>query len=80
MPSLEHQASSQRIPVELAGGAVSVSVNGAVIDLGATSPRLGGTSSVGEGAIGGISSELGARATDKCVPSCDGMTCVRSHQ
>lgn len=76
VPSLEHQESSQRTPLELAGGAVSVRVKGAVTDDGVSSPTLGGRFSVSVGAAGAGSSELGPKASDKCVPSCDGRTCV----
>lgn len=76
MPSLEHHESSQRTLLELAGGAVSVRVNGAVTVFGIPSPKLGGTFSVSVGVAGAASSELGAKTSDKCVPSCDGKTCV----
>lgn len=74
MPSLEHQESSQRTLLELSGGEVSVRVNGAVTDDGASSPTLGGTFSVGVGAAGAACSELGPKANEKCVPWCDDMT------
>lgn len=78
VPSLEHQESSQRTLLELAGWAVSVRVKGAVTDDGTSSPTLGGrfSVSVGAGAAGAGTWELGAKASDKCVPACGGMTCV----
>lgn len=78
MPSLEHHESSQRTLLEIAGGAVSVRVNGAVteFEFGTPSPKLGGRFSEFVGAAGAASSELGPTASDMCVPSCDGKTCV----
>lgn len=76
VPSLEHQESSQRTLVEVAGGAVSVRVNGAVTSFVTASPSLGGRFSEFVGAAGAASPVLGAKASDKCVPSCDGKICV----
>lgn len=69
VPSLLHQELSQRTLVEVAGGAVSVSVNGAVTEGGASSPMLRGVPAVGARAPGGSFSLLGPKAIDKCVPS-----------
>lgn len=68
VPSLEHQESSQR--TLLAGGAVSVRVNGAVTDDGASS-RPGGRFSLPVGTARAGSSELVPGAIDNCVPLCD---------
>lgn len=75
VPSLEHQESSQR--TLLAGGAVSVRVNGAVTDDDASS-KPGGRLSVSVGTARAGSSELGPDAIDKCVPLCDATIYVSS--
>lgn len=77
VPSLEHQESSQR--TLLAGGAVSVRVNGAVTDDGASS-RPGGWFSLPVGTAMAGSSELVPDAIDKCVPLCDPTIYVCSRQ